>query len=67
MFGEGAIDDRLTRFVERRRRLVKEQPVGLRQQRARHRETLLLAAGQARGPVVFVVEPVEQQRQTHRL
>jgi len=53
----------LARLVERGRRLVQEQPVGLVQERARDREPLLLAAGELQAPVLDVLEPFCQPRQ----
>jgi hypothetical protein len=47
--------------VEVRERLVEEQDLGLRGDRARHRDALLLAAGQLRRA------PVGEVRQAHEL
>ena len=58
--GDRAIDLRLARFVQRRGRLIEEQPVRRSEQRARDRKPLLLAARQAQLPIVRIVEPVSQ-------
>ena len=53
--------------IEAGRRLVKEQPVRLGQQRTRHRHALLLATGQLLRPVLVAVETVDELRQAHVL
>ena len=52
------VDVPLARFVERRSRLVEEEPVRPMQQRARDGEALLLAAGERQAPVALFVEAV---------
>ena len=61
------VDRFLGRLVEGRRRLVEEEPVGLREERARDREALLLAERQGLRPERFLVEPVDEMRQARRL
>ncbi len=56
-----AIDCRLRRLVERGRRLVQEQPVGLEDQGARDSEPLLLAARQDVGPVRHLIEAPDER------
>ena len=48
-------------FVERRRRFVEEQPVGLGEKHAHDGDPLLLAAGEA-APSSLLVEPLDESR-----
>ena len=53
---ERRVDVGFERFVERGGGFVEEEPVGLREQRPRDRDTLLLAAGEALTPIAFLIE-----------
>ena len=55
-FFQQVIERRFRRFVERRSRLVHEQPAGFVQQGARERNALLLAAREQLRPVLFFVK-----------
>jgi hypothetical protein len=61
-----AVDRGLGLLVERRGRLVEEQPFRPGEQRAGEREALLLAAGEALLPVVALVEPRGESGQLRR-
>ena len=53
---ERRVDVGFERFVERGGGFVEEEPVGLREQRARDRDALLLAAREALSPIAFLIE-----------
>ena len=61
--GEQAIERLGVGLFQRRDRLVEQEDVRLRQQRAHEGGALLLAAGKHRRPVGFLVEPVDEMRQ----
>src|SRR5689334_14462141 len=60
LLGNQLVEACLRGFVQRRRRLVEEQPVGLLQERPRDADTLLLAAGKLVCPLIRLVEPAGQ-------
>ena len=59
------VERELQTLVERRGGLVEEHRLGLGQQDAGERDPLLLARGEHLGPVLHLVEPVDQVRQRH--
>ena len=60
--GEQAVQRVGIGLLQRRDRLVEQEDVGFRQQRAGKRGALLLAAGQHGRPVGFLIEPIGQMR-----